>query len=153
MMALCGCPNVPPFTRLFGRSPAGLNATGEADLRTYYDDVENWQSTYLKTRVDAIARLINAGMGSPIADKEVSTKWGKPRSMNETEELEARSKQATIDKAYMDAGVYSPQEVRTSRFVGGYSFNTTIEADDEMPAEPTQEELEEERKNKGKQAK
>src|SRR6185437_7701108 len=28
-----------PMVRLFGQSPAGLNATGESDLRTYYDGI------------------------------------------------------------------------------------------------------------------
>lgn len=28
-----------PLTRLFGQSPAGLNATGDADIRMYYDNI------------------------------------------------------------------------------------------------------------------
>lgn len=33
-----------PMTRLFGRSPAGLNATGESDTRDYYDRIRVMQS-------------------------------------------------------------------------------------------------------------
>lgn len=33
-----------PLVRLFGQSPAGLNATGESDLRTYYDGIKRQQS-------------------------------------------------------------------------------------------------------------
>jgi hypothetical protein len=33
-----------PVTRLFGRSAAGLNATGESDIRDYYDRVRTMQS-------------------------------------------------------------------------------------------------------------
>ncbi len=32
-----------PLVRLFGQSPAGLNSTGESDLRTYYDGVKRQQ--------------------------------------------------------------------------------------------------------------
>jgi uncharacterized protein len=32
-----------PLTRLFGQSPAGLNATGESDLRMYYDNIRRQQ--------------------------------------------------------------------------------------------------------------
>ena len=37
-----------PVTRLFGRSPAGLNATGESDLQNYYDMVAEKQESYLR---------------------------------------------------------------------------------------------------------
>jgi phage-related protein (TIGR01555 family) len=38
MYDVCGAADV-PFTRLFGQSPAGMNATGESDTRNYYDHV------------------------------------------------------------------------------------------------------------------
>ena len=37
-----------PATRLFGRSPAGMNATGESDLRNYYDKVKQLQEARLR---------------------------------------------------------------------------------------------------------
>ena len=37
-----------PVTRLFGRSPAGLNATGESDLQNYYDMIAEKQESYLR---------------------------------------------------------------------------------------------------------
>lgn len=39
MMDVAGAART-PVTKLFGRSPAGLNATGEADLRNYYDYID-----------------------------------------------------------------------------------------------------------------
>ena len=36
-----------PLVRLFGQSPAGLSATGESDLRTYYDGIKQQQRRYL----------------------------------------------------------------------------------------------------------
>jgi len=35
-----------PYTVLFGRSPAGMNATGEHDLKNYYDTVGSYQRDY-----------------------------------------------------------------------------------------------------------
>ncbi|WP_018263725.1 DUF1073 domain-containing protein [Methylobacterium sp. WSM2598] len=43
-----------PVTRLLGQSPAGLNATGDADLRNYYDHVAARQAVEL---TPALARL------------------------------------------------------------------------------------------------
>lgn len=36
-----------PLVRLFGQSPAGLNSTGESDLRTYYDGIKRQQNVLL----------------------------------------------------------------------------------------------------------
>lgn len=40
MMDVAGASRT-PVTKLFGRSPAGLNATGEADLNNYYDYIDS----------------------------------------------------------------------------------------------------------------
>lgn len=45
-----------PVTRLFGRSPAGFNATGESDLTNYYDSIEEKQEAYLAPILDKLRR-------------------------------------------------------------------------------------------------
>lgn len=37
-----------PVTKLFGRSPAGMNATGESDLQNYYDYIDTLRESILK---------------------------------------------------------------------------------------------------------
>lgn len=37
-----------PVTKLFGRAPAGLNATGESDLQNYYDYIDTLRESVLK---------------------------------------------------------------------------------------------------------
>ena len=46
-MNLCGASHY-PMTKLFGRSPAGMNATGESDLKNYYDYVDSQRETKLR---------------------------------------------------------------------------------------------------------
>ncbi len=41
-----------PLTRLFGMSPSGLNATGESDLRNYYDEINSRQEADLRPQLD-----------------------------------------------------------------------------------------------------
>jgi phage-related protein (TIGR01555 family) len=57
-----------PLVRLFGQSPAGLNSTGESDLRTYYDNINQQQEAKLRpgvaTLCDLVARSEN-GDGLP----------------------------------------------------------------------------------------
>lgn len=43
-----------PLVRLFGQSPAGLNSTGESDLRTYYDGIKQEQEQYLRPGVEKV---------------------------------------------------------------------------------------------------
>jgi len=43
-----------PLVRLFGQSPAGLSATGDADMRNYYDSINAQQEMNLRNPLDLI---------------------------------------------------------------------------------------------------
>ncbi len=47
-----------PVTKLFGRNPAGFNATGENDLKQYYETVEEKQETYLLPILEKLLPVI-----------------------------------------------------------------------------------------------
>jgi phage-related protein (TIGR01555 family) len=47
-----------PLVRLFGQSPAGLNSTGESDLRMYYDGVRTQQERRLRSPLEKLVRII-----------------------------------------------------------------------------------------------
>ncbi len=47
-----------PVTKLFGRNPAGFNATGENDLIQYYDTIEEKQESYLMPVIDKLLPII-----------------------------------------------------------------------------------------------
>lgn len=57
MMDLSGACKI-PVTKLFGRSPAGMNATGESDMDNYYDTVEQAQESTLSPILDKILPII-----------------------------------------------------------------------------------------------
>jgi phage-related protein (TIGR01555 family) len=52
-----------PLVRLFGQSPAGLNATGESDLRMYYDGIKSQQESTLKVPLTNIYRAMAQSLG------------------------------------------------------------------------------------------
>jgi phage-related protein (TIGR01555 family) len=58
-----------PVTILFGRSPAGMNATGESDIRGWYDTVSDEQTDVLKPRVERLLRLLMLAHNSPMKGK------------------------------------------------------------------------------------
>lgn len=63
-----------PVTLLFGRSPAGLNATGESDIRGWYDVVADAQTDVLKPRLERLLRLMFAAKDSPTRGR-VPDRW------------------------------------------------------------------------------
>ena len=54
-----------PATRLLGQSPAGMNSTGESDLRNYYDRLGAEQEVYLRPRLEKLDEvLIRSALGT-----------------------------------------------------------------------------------------
>lgn len=57
-----------PLVRLFGQSPAGLNSTGESDVRTYYDNVNSQQNKVMKVGVTKLYQVLAISLGIAIPD-------------------------------------------------------------------------------------
>jgi len=53
MMDIAGAAEI-PATKLFGRSPQGMNATGEADLRNYYERISALQERMLRPALERL---------------------------------------------------------------------------------------------------
>ena len=57
MMDISGASGI-PVTKLFGRSPAGMNATGESDMQNYYEVVEQAQEAMLAPVLDKLLPVL-----------------------------------------------------------------------------------------------
>lgn len=57
MMDVAGAARI-PVTKLFGRSPAGMNATGESDLQNYYDMIGEEQESKLRPILDKLLPVV-----------------------------------------------------------------------------------------------
>lgn len=57
-----------PITMLFGRSAAGMNATGEGDFRAYYDLVDGIRSRQVRPALEQLLMLIAAQKGIAAPD-------------------------------------------------------------------------------------
>lgn len=120
-----------PITLLFGRAPAGLNATGDADIRNFYDMVKQLQEMKLKPILEKLVFYIMKSEYSSFHGVEPDN-WSiqfTPLWQN-TEEQEAvmRRTVAETDAMYIDRGVLDPTEVAISRFGGDrWSMNTLID--------------------------
>lgn len=105
-----------PVTLLFGRSPAGLNATGESDIRGWYDVVSDGQNDELKPRLERLLRLMFAAADSPTRGR-VPERWSvefaplwqpTDREIAETDKIKADTYVALVGAGIMtdaEAGI------------------------------------------------
>lgn len=64
---LCGASHY-PMTKLFGRSPSGLNSTGESDLQNYYDYTDSLREAKLRPVLEKILPVICMSLWGVIPD-------------------------------------------------------------------------------------
>lgn len=119
-----------PLTLLMGVSPGGLNATGESDIRFFYDRVRAQQERKLKPHLERLVKIIFGVLGKKEPD-QWSVKF-RPLWQHSVKEMaEARKLQAETDKLYVDMMSLSPSDVARSRFGGdGYSFETDVDMEE-----------------------
>jgi len=131
-----------PATLMFGQSPAGLNATGESDIRFFYDQIKASQEENLRPRLDRLLKVLFAAREGPTGGKEPEN-WSYEFNplWQETDQQRAavRKTQAEIDSIYIADGVLDVEEVAMSRFGGDtYSTETVLDMEKRMeePEEP-----------------
>lgn len=102
-----------PATELFGRAPAGLNATGESDTRKWYDTIASEQSNYLTPKLQRIFRLLSLAKEGPLKGKDIKWKVNhKPLwSPTDKETAETQFIKAQRDQIYIEEAVVKPEEV------------------------------------------
>jgi len=87
-----------PMTRLLGQSPGGLNASGESDLRNYYDRISSNQELVLQPALQVLDEcLIRSALGT--RPPEVFYNW--------------RSLWQTTDKERADIGKTTAETIKT----------------------------------------
>lgn len=64
---LCGASHY-PMTKLFGRSPAGMNATGESDLKNYYDYVDSQREAKVRPVLQKLISVLAMSAWGTIPD-------------------------------------------------------------------------------------
>lgn len=130
-----------PQTILFGRSPAGMNSTGESDFENYYNMVENIQKQNMKANARTVIDLIlkqGALEGAIPEVPKYKVKFAALWSMSDTEKanVEQTKAQTEYTKAqtaqiYMDSNALDPSEVRKSlASEGGFEIEEVISDND-----------------------
>ena len=135
-----------PLVRLFGQSPAGLNSTGDSDLRTYYDGIRQRQRKDMLGGVTTAYKLLAQSEGIALPRNfgvDFTSLW----QLDDVQKADIAGKvQSTVSGAYSD-GLITQQtamrELRQSSKTTGIFSNITqeaIEAADDAVAPPPGEE-------------
>jgi len=103
-----------PATRLLGREPAGMNATGEGDLRNYYDRLSADQEVRLTpalNRLDEV--LIRSTFGE--RDPDIHYTWRPLWQMSDEEKSQIELRKAQAFLIDVNTGVVDPMALKRGR--------------------------------------
>ncbi|KRB26317.1 DUF1073 domain-containing protein [Mesorhizobium sp. Root172] len=140
-----------PATRLLGQAPAGMNSTGESDLRNYYDRLSAMQQVEMTPAMHRLDEaLIRSALGSRPAD--VYYEWAPLWGMSEKEKADVFKTKSDAARALAGGNGQSPlipidalSEALVNAFVEDGSLPGLEAAIDEFGTlaeqEPSEEEI------------
>lgn len=141
MMDVAGAAEI-PITKLFGRSPAGMNATGESDLQNYYDMIGENQEKDLRPILDKVLPVLMVSEFGGIAD-DFDYTFQPANTVSNEKKAELGSKLTTAIIEVFNAGIINQQlalkELKQMEETTGLWSNITeedIKAADTMPKIP-----------------
>lgn len=131
-----------PLVRLFGQSPAGMNATGESDLSNYYDNINQQQERRMRSGLGKLLRIVSLSvLGKPLPDSftfDFASLW----QMDDVQKADVATKITDAVCKAEEQGLITQKgamkELRQSSEITGVFSNITDEdieaANDEPPA-------------------
>lgn len=115
-----------PVTKLFGTSAKGMNATGEGDLKNYYDDIRAMQKSSLTTPMLVLDEvMVRSAVGD--VPENYDYEWNPLAQQNEVESEQARLLRAQRDQVYLDSNIVQPSQVMRELQAGEqYQFDDGV---------------------------
>lgn len=126
MVAVCGAADI-PMTRLYGQSPAGMDATGESDIRNYYDHVASEQESRLRPQLERLYEvLVRSTFGN--MPKNFAIAFNPLWQLSDKEQAEIDKLHAERDLAYVQNGLI-PEDLPIRELFDRRTYRT-MEQDD-----------------------
>ncbi len=132
-----------PLVRLFGQSPAGMNATGESDLSNYYDNINQQQERRMRTGLGKLLKIVSlSALGKKLPDSfnfDFASLW----QMDDVQKADVATKITDAVCKAEEQGLITQKtalkELRQSSEITGIFSNITdndIEAANDDPPAP-----------------
>jgi len=115
-----------PLSILMGAGEMGIGKDGLSDVRHYYDGIAAMQRCEVTPVLRRIIKLIMGTLRKRKVPRRWNIKYNPLWQLTDQEKAEARLTQARADALYVKMLAVSPDEIRDSRFRGGFSFDTQI---------------------------
>lgn len=115
-----------PVTRLLGTSAKGLSATGEGDLRNFYDMIDSRRQTYLRPRIDALDQVFLRSVLGTIPEDGIPWEFGSLWQMDETQRAAVDKSDAETARIYYDIGVINELNIAQTLHQDG-KWNVTAQ--------------------------
>lgn len=129
-----------PLVRLFGQSPAGLNSSGDSDLRTYYDGINADQEADLRNPFELILKILYRSMYGKAAPADMTFTFASLWQNSEMDQATIMKTNAeTISGVFADGIIDKPtamKELKASAGDSGLFSNITDEAIEQAEEEP-----------------
>lgn len=128
-----------PATKLFGKSPDGLNATGESDLTIYYDSIRQKQENDLRPILERLMPIICvSAIGSVPDDLEIAFEPVESPTAEKKAALagQVTSAVATLYQSDIISKATALKELRKSSFYTGIGASITDEDIETAENEP-----------------
>ena len=127
-----------PVTKLFGRSPSGLNATGESDLQNYYDMIGEKQESILRPILNKLLPPFMVSMFGAVPD-DLDFDFNPVSEPSDKERMELAKTGTDNVVAALNAGMISKrtglQELKQQSERTGVWTNITDEDIEKAPDE------------------
>ena len=116
-----------PGTRMLGHSASGLNATGEGDLKNYYDRVKSDQENFYAPKLDYFDDIMLRSLGKEsLLGGTYSYEWVPLFQETEKEKADTELVRAQRDQIYIDAGVV-PEATVAKELAANGTYNNIDE--------------------------
>ena len=120
MLDMAGAAEI-PAAKLFGRAPAGLNATGESDLKNYYESISQLQERLLRPALEKLLPVLAlSAWGTLPADMAFVFNPIAAESPAETAELAEKLSLPVIEA--FRAGLLTREEARAELRIRGSPY-------------------------------
>lgn len=122
MMNMAGAAEIPE-TRLFGRSPQGMNSTGEADLQHYYDMIAQLQERMLRPALEKLLPILTISCWGFVPE-DMKIVFNPIRTMSAETQMKLATEHADIVLKALEKGAITRDEARAE--LKAYSAKTDM---------------------------
>lgn len=134
-----------PATKLWGISPAGMNATGESDMRNHYENIASLQEQIFRDGLNRVIDILQMNRYGDI-DTAIQFKFAPLSDEADREKAEVNKIKAETAEIYSSLGAVGQEEVRNALIAdpdSGYNNLTPYTAPEPVEEWPEESQTEE----------